>query len=233
MSAALGLFRLQQIDRQIDQAQERLDAIQKILDNDTELRDALGRVQSAEQSCADAGRTLREAEAQAAAQQIKIEQAESSLYGGHVHNPKELQDLQNDVASLKRHLSSLEERQLEAMVEVDTVQSALDSARASLDGVQSQRSGDQSRLLDEQAGLRKNLERLRAERQATDADLPAAALELYSTLRGRKRGLAVAQINDSTCSACGTTLNAAFQQGARSATQLAYCPSCGRILYAS
>jgi predicted nucleic acid-binding Zn-ribbon protein len=233
MSAALGLFRLQQVDRQIDQAQERLDSIQKILDNDTELRSALDRVESAQKSCRDTAGLLHEAEAHAKAQQIKIEQAESSLYGGTVHNPKELQDLQNDVASLKRHLSALEERQLEAMLEMETVQAALQAANADLDHLQAQRSDDHARLLEEQSGLRRSMERLQAEKQAAVSDLPAASRELYEGLRGRKRGIAVAQVSDGACSACGTTLTAALQQSARSTTQMSYCPSCGRILYAS
>jgi predicted nucleic acid-binding Zn-ribbon protein len=233
MSAALGLFRLQQIDRQIDQTQERLDAIQKILENDTEMRAVISHLEAADKTCGQAENQLKEAEAQAKAQQIKIEQAESSLYGGSVHNPKELQDLQNDVASLKKHLVTLEEHQLEAMLELETAQAALQAARTELEKLQSQRSDDHLRLLEEQTGFRKNLERLLAEKQAARTDLPDASLELYEVLRGRKRGIAVAQVTDSTCSACGTTLTAAFQQSARSATQVSYCPSCGRILYAS
>jgi hypothetical protein len=38
MSAALGLYRLQQVDSQMDQARARLKAIQQILENDEELR---------------------------------------------------------------------------------------------------------------------------------------------------------------------------------------------------
>jgi uncharacterized pyridoxal phosphate-containing UPF0001 family protein len=38
---------------------------------------------------------LKQTEADVEKQRIKIEQTESSLYGGRVQNPKELQDLQN------------------------------------------------------------------------------------------------------------------------------------------
>ena len=40
MSAALGLYRLQQVDSQIDQIQARLKVIQQTLENDAELRAA-------------------------------------------------------------------------------------------------------------------------------------------------------------------------------------------------
>jgi len=40
MSAALGLYRLQQVDSQIDQIQGRLKAIQQTIENDVMLRAA-------------------------------------------------------------------------------------------------------------------------------------------------------------------------------------------------
>ena len=41
MSASLGLFRLQQVDRKIDRARSQLETIRKTLENDTELRECL------------------------------------------------------------------------------------------------------------------------------------------------------------------------------------------------
>lgn len=233
MSAALGLFRLQQVDRQIDQSQARVHVIQGILENDAELRKAMEWVEATQKDLHASQSRLKEAEAQVKAQQIKIEQAESSLYGGSVHNPKELQDLQNDVASLKKHLSTLEEHQLEAMLQVEDAQTAFDAAQAGLSSLQTQRGDDHLKLIDEQAILHKNLARLQTERQAVMTDLAASSMEIYEELRGRRRGVAVAEVADNSCSACGTRLTAALQQSARSLTQLFYCPSCGRILYAS
>lgn len=232
MSASLGVFRLQQVDRQIDQGRARLQAIGRILEDDVELRSALQLVEAAQEEGKQAERDLHEAEHSVQKQLDKIKQAEGSLYGGSVHNPKELQDLQNDVASLKRHLTTLEERQLEAMLKLETTEQNAQSAQGQLDGLKT-RLGDQHReLLEEQAALSKNLERLQAERQAVLSALAIQALEQYENLRQQRRGMAVAEINENSCSACGTLLTAAMQQNARSTTQLAHCPSCGRILYA-
>lgn len=232
MSAALGLFRLQQVDRQMDQAQVRLSAIQKTLENDTELRAALEQVGKTGETHRQMEHTLREAEALVKTQQVKIEQAESSLYGGQVHNPKELQDLQNEIAALKRFRSTLEERQLDAMLEIETTQAALQAAEAALQGLQSRRGSEQIQLIEEQASLAHTLERLGAERLAIVSDVTSLALESYERLRQKSR-VAVAEISDNSCSACGTTLNAALQQTARSTLQVSHCPTCNRILYAA
>ncbi|MCC7511584.1 MAG: hypothetical protein IT296_02925, partial [Anaerolineae bacterium] len=107
MSAALGLYRLQQIDTQMDRARARLEAIRAALDNDAELRAASERLAAAEETRRETERAQRQAEAEAQSQRIKIEQTESSLYSGAVRNPKELQDLQHEAASLKKYLATL------------------------------------------------------------------------------------------------------------------------------
>ncbi len=232
MSAALGLYRLQQIDSQMDQARARLEAIRQTLENDLELRAATERVTAAESAQNEAERSQRGAEAEVQSQRIKIEQAESSLYGGSVRNPKELQDLQKDVVSLKKHLATLEDRLLEAMLATDSAASVLTEGRAALNQVESRLSEQNRHLTDERTTLSHNLERFEAERKAAATPLDAKLLDQYETLRRDRRGLAVTTVSDGACAACGTTLTPGHQQSARSNGPIARCPTCGRILFA-
>jgi len=233
MSAALGLYRLQQVDSQIDQIQTRLKAIQQTLENDATLRSANEGFATAESEQKDTERALKLIEAEVEKQRIKIEQAEASLYGGKVHNPKELQDLQKDVASLKRHLETLEERELEAMIAVETAEKSFQTAKADLERVQSNLKEQNKDLTNESEILRKDLERLNSERHAVVTDIASQTLHIYDQLRKQKRGLAITTIADNSCEACGTTLTPSQQQTARSTNQLFHCPTCGRILYAN
>jgi uncharacterized protein len=233
MSQTLSLYRLQQIDSQIDRTQVRLQAIQKILEDDAELRLASEQAQSSEADYVSAERVLKQAEADVQNQHIKIEQTESSLYSGTTHSPKELQDLQNDVAALKRHRVTLEDCQLEAMLASEKAEIAFRSARENLQAVRN-RLVDQNRSLHQELEtLQKEIDRLSTERNATAGAIPPDAIELYDQLRQQKRGLAIATISDNSCDACGSTLSLAQMQSARSSGQMALCPSCGRILYGS
>ena len=233
MSAALGLYRLQQVDSQIDQIQARLKSIQQTLENDLELRAASEQLATAEARHREAERALRMSEAEVEKQSIKIGQTEASLYGGRVHNPKELQDLQKDVASLKRHLETLEERELEAMIAAETTEKDLQSAKNRLELVHTSLNEQNHDLTGEREALRRSLERLNAERLAVVTDIANPTLNVYEQLRRQKRGLAITTIADNACAACGTTLTASQQQNARSTSQLFHCPTCGRILYAN
>src|SRR5215216_8154232 len=233
MSAALGLYRLQQVDSQIDHARSRLKEIRQTLENDAELLAANEQATGAENQLKEAERLLKQTEQEVEKQRIKLQQTEASLYGGLVHNPKELQDLQKDVVSLKRHLETLEEREFQIMEEVESAEKNVQNAKAALERITNSR-GDQFRkLTNESEILNKDLERFSSERRAVIKDLAAQANQSYEQLRKQRRGIAVTTVSDSACSACGTTLTPSQQQSARSTSQLFHCPSCGRILYAN
>jgi predicted nucleic acid-binding Zn-ribbon protein len=233
MSASLGLYRLQQVDRQIDRVRSRLESIRQILENDVELRESLKQAETSQAEHDLARHELKTTEAEVEAQKIKIEQAESSLYGGRVQNPKELQDLQKDVASLKKHLATLEERELESMIKTENAENDLQGAKTKLELIQARLKNEHAKLLEEQSSLTLEIQKLAQEREATLSPIDSKTVETYERLRQEKRGIAVAEISDNTCASCGASVNASLQQNARSQNQLAHCTSCGRILYSN
>jgi len=233
MSAALGLYRLQQVDSQMDQVQARRKWIHDTLQNDASLRAATQTFAAAEAKFKDAARALKQSEAEVEKQRLKIEQTESNLYSGNVHNPKELQDLQKDIVSLKKYLDTLEERELEAMLNAETAEKEFQAAQAELERTQTNVNEQNRDLSAENETLGKDLERLETERKAVMGGIANPAVDMYEQLRKQRRGIAVTSISDSACDACGTTLTPAHQQSARFSNQLVACPSCGRILYAN
>ena len=99
MSRPLNLYRLQQVDSRIDQANARLKEIETLLADNANLRKAKSLAARTEKNLAAAQKEQGQAETKVKDQRIKIEQTEATLYGGTVRNPKELQDLQNEVGA--------------------------------------------------------------------------------------------------------------------------------------
>ncbi len=232
MSQPFNLFRLQQIDSQIDQVRSRLQQIEVALRDHTAVLEATRLENKKKGAFEAANRVLQQADENVNAQRIKIEQTESTLYGGKVRNPKELQDLQNESVALKRYLDTLEDRQLEALItfeetEIEHKAAAENLARIEEDVKQSNRA-----LTLEQSGLREEITRLNVERESIATPIPQEDYSIYEKLRLQRRGVAVARINNNVCEACGSSLNAALLQAARSPNQITRCESCGRILYA-
>jgi predicted nucleic acid-binding Zn-ribbon protein len=231
MSQSSNLYRLQQIDSPIDQARARLREIEVELSNNAAMSQAQEYAKSTEQSLQDARKSLRKTEETVQDQRVKINQADSVLYGGKVRNPKELQDLQNDVAALKRYLSVLEDRQLEAMLALEDAEREHEQAIVKLDEAQAHTAEQLAGLKGEFTQLHKTVERLEIERQAAATAVNPADLSLYEQLRQTRRGVAVAKVSSQACGACGSLLTPALVQAAHSSNQLIRCTSRGSILY--
>lgn len=231
MSQSSTLFRLQQIDSQTHQTQQRLVEIETILSQDETLRQAQEHAQQAGEAAHSAHKILRAAEQAVQDQRIKIELTDATLYGGKVRSPKELQDLQHEAASLRKFLSVLEDRQLEAMIGAEEQEAAAQKAQAALEGVKGELAGQQAALRGEQMTLNRLLDKLSIERKAAVSDLDGDSLALYEKIRLARKGVAVTKVTNRACDACGVTLTAAILQAASSPVQLVRCTSCGRILY--
>jgi hypothetical protein len=231
MSQISILYRLQQIDSQLDNARTALQSIESKLSDITQIESAQQNAIQAEQKRQSELKGLRDAENKSYDTRVKIELAESSLYGGKIQNPKELQDLQNEIASLKRLVITLEDRELEAMMAVEEAEGKLTEANEALKDIEGKQIEQNATLNGERTKLLAQIERLESERKATLPPISAADLSLYDQLRKIRNGVAVVNISSRACTACGATLTAALIQSTQSTGQLVRCPTCGRILY--
>lgn len=231
MSQTLSLYRLQQIDSHIDRSRTRLTNIQGILADDTELARAQNQFNATKDAHQLSEESLVKAEKEVNDLRVKIEQTEASLYQGKGHTPKDLIDLQNDVAALKCRLVMLEEHQLNAMLAVEETSSAYQSAQEEILRISGNSQARNHGLLEEHQVLQREVEKLTSERSAASASIPSGTLDLYEKLRQQRRGIAVSNISDNACSSCGAGLSAALIQSSRAAGAMVFCPSCGRILY--
>lgn len=231
MSRSANFMRLQTIDSKIQTFLNRIEEIQKIINDNAELMLSEIQMKDAETRLNENQKALRLSEYNVKGQQIKIEQTENSLYGGKIRNPKELQDLQNEAAALKRYLGVLEDRQIEAMISLEEAEAHYKIAVKKFEEIRLQKDTQLDNLSMEQEQLELNLKRLQTERDVVIQTINLSDLDIYEKLRSQKRGLAVSKIIDHTCSACGSTLSPAIRQSAQSPTQIIQCPSCRRILY--
>ncbi len=231
MSLPFKLYRLQQIDTQLDRVSFRIEEIKNLRQKDEVFLAALEHQSNILADLKRLNNALKIAEDNVREQRIKIEISEAALYGGKVRNPKELQDLQLEIASLKKYQNVLEERQLELMLELEEVEQANIQASITLSKETNRHEKKLLDLSDEETVLNNELTHLSEERQAAQMAFSADEIQLYESLRKQRRGVAVARVVNKACSACGSTLNASLLQAAYSPGQISRCETCGRILY--
>jgi len=231
MGQSQMLYRLQQIDSQLDQAHNRVSEIERTLAINNELEQAKANLSEARQQLNAEHSALRIAEQLVQEQCIKIEQSEAALYGGKIRLPKELQELQNEVVSLKKYLVVLEDRQLEQMEVVEAAQDGINEAEAIVNQLEASWSEQTAHLKHELSQIQIRINRLEAERSAALSPVTFELLTIYENLRKQRNGVAVAILSGKSCAACGTTLTPAVVQSVQSSPTFIRCPSCNRILY--
>lgn len=232
MSRASQLMRLQETDVELDTRRARLQMIEATLGDAPAVRAAQKQLVEAEAKFAAARLALKNLELDVQALSEKIADADSRLYAGRITNPKELNDLQKDIESLKRQRSVLEEQQLEALIQAETAETQLHGGQAQVQKAEAEAAKTQGDLLAERATLRARVETLEAEREAMLTPILATDREVYERLRPTKRGRAVSRLDDGICSACGVAPSSSRGQDARQGNQLILCGNCGRILCA-
>ncbi len=232
MNQAGYLFRLQRVDSQLDHIRARIIEIDRLLEEDSRLIAAKKEHEDAKHALEAARQNLRNIEHFVSEQHVKIEQNESTLYSGVVKNPKELQDLQLELASLKKHLAKLEDRQLDAMIQNESAESVESEFQARLHAVQAEIIQEKAGLAGERKQMSSKHDSLEIERTAILPPITASNLGIYQRIRDQKNGIAVTEVEDDACVTCGAPVRPAEAQSARLHQQLFYCTSCGRILFA-
>lgn len=232
MSQSFNLYQLQKIDTQLDRINTRLSEIERTLASDKDVKQADQNSKNKRTQLSSASKALQIIEESVQSKRIKIEQSESALYSGQVRNPKELQDLQAEITSLKKFLKDLEDQQLDAMIQFEEAEKQSQDSDQLLIKAQNLAMERNAALNSEYSLLLKEKEKLLIEKEAATGQIVEGNLSIYNHLRVQKNGIVVATIDEDSCSVCGSIINPAERQAARSPSKICYCQFCGRILYA-
>lgn len=216
----------------MDAHRNRLAAIDRALGQDAEMAAARSALSAARATLAEARKSARALEAEIQSVADKSQEVETTLYGGRVTHPKELKDLQDDLASLKRRHAGLEDKLLEVMVQIESEEAGEKAALAHSAQVEADRQKSHGQWMTERKKIEAALATLVVEREAAEAPVPAADREVYAALRKRKHGLAVARLEDEGCGACGVAPSSSRAQAVRQSNEIIFCGNCERILCA-
>lgn len=231
MSTSFNLFQLQKIDSQIQQIEKRILKIQSEIDCNPGFVAAFESMKLAEENCAKIENSINQINELIFQKKVKVEQSESSLYGGNEKNPKVLQGLQIEIGLLKKQVNELENQLIELLIEDEKAKNIYEQKKIEFSLIETKFNTFKSQLTAERENLQQNFNRLKTERETAIVQISPEHLQEYQKLSTTKQGIAVSTILDGTCSVCGNTFTPAQRQAARSQKDLFYCPTCHRIVY--
>lgn len=227
------LFKLQQIDLTLRKNKSRLDEIQQLLANDASVKKAQKLLEQAENVLKPLKLSLRDLELQVQSTKQKREASENRLYSGNVTNPKELQEIEQNIASLKRWQSELEDKQLELMLEVEDADASFEHAQENLDVVSTEAASNNQELLAEKQSLEADTKMLRENRVEVVSELDEVDVALYEKMKTQMAFRPISVLSpEGHCTICGVQQINTHAQAIRRSDELMRCANCNRILIA-
>ena len=233
MTAVSQLYALQQVDLSLESSRNALQEAEALIGNTGELEEAREDAVRRKEGLHVAEKVFKEREYEADEVRQKIEPLEKKLYQGTILNPKELDDLQKDIDSLKRRRSQLDDQAIEAMEALEEAQRAQKEAQEKLDAMESDHQAGQATLRGRIAALESQIAELQNERSEQAAEVEASLLQLYDRIAAIRQRRAVAKVEGGACQGCRLSLPSSLIQRARGGSNIVQCSSCERILLVS
>jgi len=226
------LYQLQKLDIGITNLIQQISAIKSKINDRAYFRSVEMELDQATKKLNEEQLESDSIENKLSTKRIKLTQSESSLYSGKIQNPKELQDLQVEISSLKKAISILEDLQLEHWEKIELLTGIKTERINEFEKVKVEDASAILRMESEISQLLTEQQRLLLERKGVTSQISSTFLATYDKLVISKKGIAVSEIMDECCGSCGSTLTPSDCQHAKNHSINQLCSNCGRILYA-
>ena len=234
-SAQRRLLDLQELDSRLDQLDHRLKTLPeqaelaRLAERRTDLSARHGRLRT---QVDDLGRDQRKADADVEQVKARRDRNRSRIDTGAVSDPKQLQALQHEMATLDRRISDLEDEELVVMESLEEAQRELAAAAAELAEVEAAGAEALRRRDAAVADINQTQAAGREERTRLVEAMPPDLLKLYDRLRGQQDGVGVGALHRGRCGGCRLDIGAAdlARMAAAPADEVLRCEQCNRIL---
>jgi predicted nucleic acid-binding Zn-ribbon protein len=229
MSVAAQLYKLQQLDLELQKRQQELTDIENQLSDNKALVAAESGLASQKDQLADARKKQKSSEWELEDLQEKIRQIDSKLYSGKTKDPKELVNLEKEVKGLKNQTTSKEDTLLGLMSLVEETEARVKTTAAELESLKKEWEQGQETLRPRKSETEIALTELKAEREKLAEQIESEAFNIYERIR-LTRGQAVVKVERGRCLGCHIAVPTSQWQKAK-AGDLIQCNNCSRILY--
>jgi uncharacterized protein len=229
MSSPGQLYKLQEIDEELEGKQQALNDIENQLNDSGALIAVESKLSAQKEELALRKKEQKSIEWQLESLQEKVTRVKNELYSGKTKNPKELVNLESEARSLKSKIGAKENELLDLMGQVEELEVAVEASVEELQLSKQEWQQNQGTLNQEKSAVIAKLVELSESREALIRQIDSDALGLYQEIRQRI-GQAVVRVEQGRCQGCHIMLPTSQWQRVK-AGELVQCSSCKRILF--
>jgi predicted nucleic acid-binding Zn-ribbon protein len=229
MSLAEQLYKLQQIDLELQKKQQELNEVENRLSDDKALLAAESKLASQKEQLEDAKKKQKSSEWELEDLQEKVKRIDSKLYSGTTKDPKELVNLEKEVKVLKSKISTNEDALLGLMSQVEEIEAKVKTSGEEFERLKREWQESRETLEKRKTEIESEFAKLRGNRDGLAQQIDPEVLDIYERIR-LMRGQAVVKVERGRCQGCHITVSTSQWQKAK-AGDLIQCNSCSRILH--
>ncbi|WP_199239431.1 C4-type zinc ribbon domain-containing protein [Streptomyces sp. ICBB 8177] len=203
--------------------------VERLSADAAQLRDLLVAAQTQE---SDTAREQTKAEQDVDQVRQRASRDQKRLDSGLVTSPKDLENLQREIASLAKRQGDLEDVVLEVMERREAAQERVAELTQRLESVQAKVAEAEARRAEALKEIDAEGFTAGKEREVVAASIPAELLALYDKLRAQFGGVGAAKLYQKRCEGCRLELNITELNDVRAAKpdEIVRCENCRRIL---
>lgn len=226
------LLELQSVDSRLNDVRVKLAAIPKKL-AEADSRAASAKSELEQSKAAQLASFKERKKYELDVEQLKERVRKYRDQTGQVKTNEAYKALQHEVQMAESEIANAEDRLLEHMVLSEEYDRRIKAAEKALKEVEEVVRVQRSKIEADKTTAEKDLAQLTTERTAVVAEIPENLLDHYDRIAKKHNGVALAEVRDEKCSACGMRLRPhVFQEMRRlNVDELFHCETCTRIIY--
>ena len=228
------ILEMQSLDNEIMQANTKLKSlpeIEQLLHIDKRITTATDELAVVKSEADQIALELRRGEVDVETVTDRIKKDEARLASGNA-TPKELEQLQHEVGTLKKRQEHLEEIELEIMIRSDAIVARSNTLTTDLASLQTLKDEISGRLKTATDEINKVIADKNTARNLVANQIEKPLLDLYEKIRENGGGVGAATLVGNKCNGCNLSINAVEMERIKSLSkdELLRCEECRRIL---
>ena len=225
---------LQLLDNEIMQANTKLKSlpeIEQLLHIDKRIAAATEELATVKAEADQIALELRRGEVDVETVTDRIKKDEARLASGNA-TPKELEQLQHEVATLRKRQEALEEIELEIMVRNEAITERTRLLTTDLASLETLKAEINQRLTAASSEINTLIGGKKSDREVVAVKIEKPLLDLYEKIRASSGGVASSALVGNKCNGCNLAINAVEMERIKSLAkdELLRCEECRRIL---
>lgn len=144
---------------------------------------------------------------------------------------EEYQALNHEIQKAKEEIDELETKELELMVRADEVNAQLKVEQAKLGEMLKTLESQKATLAQREAAITKELEQIKAERDAKSKEIDEDIYAKYERIKRNKGDSAIVGVQHGNCQGCHLAVTPTVLHQVKGGKGIVTCDNCARILY--